>query len=693
MKKHSILFIALLMSIVVKAQDWHWLIQSPSNSRLEIVSMVFPSPDTGYALKSKLDVYTITESDIIKTTDGGLNWEVKSNVANASVLFFTDVLTGYATGDSGLILKTTDGGSNWAKLLSGTTKKLYSISFPSYNIGYISGDSGTMLKTIDGGMHWASQSTGISSGIPSVSFVNQNIGYAAATDYILKTIDGGTNWTKQYINPWGYYQVFFTDPDTGYASGMDGWGDEVLYKTIDGGLSWTDIFYSGGSSMYFINASIGYITTWSGCIVKTLDGGASWELQCPENSGSLWPIFFTNKDTGYVAGEDGRILKTTDGGSNWLNIITDWSKYGLNSISFSGTKNGVAVGDYGRIVTTNDGGVNWIDHGQEFFTTLNSVCLPSDNTGYAVGREGVILKTSNGGYNWSKLVSGNSQILNSVCFPDVNTGFAVGDSGTILKTINGGSTWQMQNSGTEKGLNSVYFVDMNNGFAVGNQGTILKTTDGGTNWISKTFDSIGTLTSVYFIDQDTGYTVRMSCVLKTTDGGENWTLNYAGPGIYGLAKYSVNFLNADTGYIVGQNGYIWKTINAGVDWLKDTTISTSFELKSICFTNQKTGYIAGTSGILSNRTQSVGFWEIKAKPGEIIIYPNPANDRITIDLQKINPLQNVVISIYDMKGQLLVQQEAWNQKTEIDIEGLAKGAYFAEICNGSEAVVSKFVKK
>ena len=78
---------------------------------------------------------------------------------------------------------------------------------------------------------------------------------------------------------------------------------------------------------------------------------------------------------------------------------------------------------------------------------------------------------------------------------------------------------------------------------------------------------------------------------------------------------------------------------------------------------------------------------------DIMLYPNPANDRVIIDLQRLNSVQKSNISIYNIQGQTILQQILQQEKTGIDISGLSKGIYILKVCNGDRTEVKKFVKK
>ena len=90
---------------------------------------------------------------------------------------------------------------------------------------------------------------------------------------------------------------------------------------------------------------------------------------------------------------------------------------------------------------------------------------------------------------------------------------------------------------------------------------------------------------------------------------------------------------------------------------------------------------------------TAGINAITEKPS-VKVYPNPANDKITIEFDKTNALSNTNVFIYDLQGQLLIQQPIIQQKTELNIDDLAKGMYIVKVKNSNNNTsVSKFVKE
>jgi alpha-tubulin suppressor-like RCC1 family protein len=79
------------------------------------------------------------------------------------------------------------------------------------------------------------------------------------------------------------------------------------------------------------------------------------------------------------------------------------------------------------------------------------------------------------------------------------------------------------------------------------------------------------------------------------------------------------------------------------------------------------------------------------KESDILFYPNPANDNITIENSDI--IKDAMISIYNIHGQLLIQQPLRQTKTEINISKISKGLYILKIGNQEGIAVKRFIKE
>ena len=300
----------------------------------------------------------------------------QSGAGNTQLLStcFPDTNIGYVVGGSGTIIKTTNSGINWVNQTSPVNKYLYSVCFVNVNTGYIVGDGGVIIKTINGGVSWSSQTLGTTKCFSSAYFTDASNGYIVGGVWagpnvgpgpILKTINGGANWIP--LSSYRLNSVYFTDINTGYAVGYNGnVGNSagIIIKTANGGSSWnSQTLLANGylRSVYFPNANTGFVigvywNTNTSVIFKTSNSGTNWVALASAVSPILTSIYFANVNTGYVAGVNGTIRKTTNGGNNWFSQSSGTNNV-LHSVFFVNNLTGWAVGDNGTILKTTTGGI------------------------------------------------------------------------------------------------------------------------------------------------------------------------------------------------------------------------------------------------------------------------------------------------------------------------------------------------
>src|SRR5690606_18135428 len=77
--------------------------------------------------------------------------------------------------------------------------------------------------------------------------------------------------------------------------------------------------------------------------------------------------------------------------------------------------------------------------------------------------------------------------------------------------------------------------------------------------------------------------------------------------------------------------------------------------------------------------------------GELLIYPNPTTNELTIDLgaMSFDELQRTELRFYDLTGRLITQMSAPSSKFQINTAGMARGTYVVEIVNGTNISTQK----
>ncbi len=72
------------------------------------------------------------------------------------------------------------------------------------------------------------------------------------------------------------------------------------------------------------------------------------------------------------------------------------------------------------------------------------------------------------------------------------------------------------------------------------------------------------------------------------------------------------------------------------------------------------------------------------------LYPNPASEKVTIITDMT---EHSIISIYNLQGQILLQQQIQQGKTDIDISELAKGVYIVRLNSNARVEVGRIIKE
>ncbi len=230
----------------------------------------------------------------------------------------------------------------------------------------------------------------------------------------------------------------------GWIVGEDG----IILKTTDGGDTWNRQESGSKSNLfnvYPIDDQTVVAVGADGAMVRTTDGGEHWQLVKSPKLVSLFDVTFVDKNTGFAVGEFSTIITTVDGGQTWtLNYGGNTSDYTIGpyfSVTFSDPQNGVASGLSGNLMVTADGGKTW-----------KAQQLPANVGGYAITQDTGSKKmwvAGAGGQMFDEPSGGQWQALQRTAFHDLSDlafagdlGVAVGLNGTILVSSDAGAEWR-----------------------------------------------------------------------------------------------------------------------------------------------------------------------------------------------------------------------------------------------------------
>ena len=268
--------------------------------------------------------------------------------------------------------------------------------------------------------------------------------------------------------------VYFSDMNNGWIVGSGG----VVLNTKDAGSTWTsveDIEGLDGNDLrgvFFLDSLTGWIigagSNNTPLIIKTVDAGATWEVQSFEGASERLAndIVFRNDSVGWVGLFNGKIFYSENGGADWVEEDTRPSGGSnarvsqINEISVSPNR-AIAGGQVSGSGTSKNYALIDRQPGPPPFwfgdfspeipnaDRIETVHLLNDSVGFAGGLEGNIYRLQ--GFtneNWSVVyeVPEDVAFLRSIDFADEMNGWALANTndasmGTIHRTTNTGDSW------------------------------------------------------------------------------------------------------------------------------------------------------------------------------------------------------------------------------------------------------------
>lgn len=259
------------------------------------------------------------------------------------------------------------------------------------------GDLGRILRSTDAGATWTAIPTVLlpefSSRLVDLSFGTSLTGTAVGgSGLVMQTMNGGTEWVRRDVGGQGYLSsVSFLDANFGVITGSS------ILKTRDGGLTWESQGIDQEASIqdvvvldsltWFAVGPAGF--AGSGSIFRTTDGGANWEfVHVPDVAFQQFrQIAFADGTHGLIVGSGGTVLRTEDGGSTW-SLVASGVTAELYGVAMSDPMNAIAVGTEGTIISTTDGGRTWVEETSPTGEVLRGIAIDQSGTAVAVGGDG-----------------------------------------------------------------------------------------------------------------------------------------------------------------------------------------------------------------------------------------------------------------------------------------------------------------
>lgn len=299
----SVLF--LVVSTTVGAQGWE-AVTFPLEEN--ITGVCFVHPDTGMVVTAK--------GKYARTDNAGKTWkvgQVTTDIPLEDVSFVNSKL-GVVCGRNGALYLTSDGGSTWEnKSLKDTLPWFSDVEMFDSRIGLVIGmtrDSASPLsslvyRTTDGGKTWKKQKP-LGIGCSEIQYDPGEQVYLLAFGLLYTSYDLGQNWKSVKTVDGVLARTMAIFGKTGILAGPQG----MKAYSSDSGKTWTklekwsDMIYIASE---MVDEKVGYIGGTKATIMRTTDGGRSWNQELMAKSFNVLDICLIG-DRLYAVGSDGGII-------------------------------------------------------------------------------------------------------------------------------------------------------------------------------------------------------------------------------------------------------------------------------------------------------------------------------------------------------------------------------------------------
>ncbi len=719
MRTYILSFLVLLSLTLIRdlnAQpSWGWQNPRPQGNNLTLLQ----APDSQVAYAAGDD------GAVVKTTDGGTNWQLLHfpRPISSQSLQFTDHLNGWVTGvysDSVYLFSTSDGGSTWFTQFS-SRGAIISFSFPDAFHTWLGIDS-SLYRSTNGGTSWQLLYSGFS--FVQLHFDNANAGWGIGNEFFLRTTDGGSSWVTTIVNlglgESSLQQCRFVDTTVGWMIGRltnSNYLSGHVLKTTDGGATWQQQLTFSGAFDYLcftdidpVSRDVCWTVASDGSLYKTTNGGANW-LSLPRVA-NLNQLAVLSNGTLLGAGSFGNQVISIDSGLTWSQTSSGYTMLDASDMMVLDSTHVFAVG--GRtLLKTADGGIHWnsttMGSGLDFYS--RSVWFTDSLRGW-VGAEytggwGGLHRTTDGGQNWLVQVDSTHRITD-LHFVNGSLGW-FGEGGRVHFTSNGGESWSLRGYIPSIEIYTIFFASPTSGWAGGYIG-LWHSTDGGTTWNEvRPGGSHLYAVDIFFLDPETGWVLtnggNAGSVFRTTDGGTTWNSCSLGPHPF---MRNVEFLDRTHGSIVGPDfsQIILSTTDGGVSWNQEES-PTSLPLQRIRFSKNGNGWLLAEGGLIlhtANLVTTVREYGV-ANPSPQIFelsqnYPNPFNPSTTISvsLQEQSNLRLIVFDVLGRRVREFVYEQVPAGVHEIAWDGnnssgspVASGVYLYRVTAGQKAITHRML--
>lgn len=265
---------------------------------------------------------------------------------------------------------------------------------------------------------------------------------------------------------------------------------------------------------------------------------------------------FLDKNIGYVIDNTNKILKTTDGGNSWNEVYQ--STFEIIDIQFITEAKGFLLGKNGNVFllfTTNNGGQTFQENTINSGFDLTKIFFLDSNLGFALGKE--IKRTQDGGISWSA-VNTSFNVFNDIIKYN-NQLYVSGLNGFFSKSNDDGINWSTININSDSHIYSIIPIE-NSFYLIGQKIIYTNLTTTKQNLMPANFTGSHVFDKNIIIGfgesyPTAGYYARATLYLSN-NYGKNWETKISND----FNRYSsIDFINRNQGFGIAKDFYNGKT--------------------------------------------------------------------------------------------------------------------------------------
>ncbi len=691
MKKYILLLLLLFSGSIATAKDYWW-------QPLHLYT--FQSFSTA-ANSSSYFVANVTHG-MYRSTNEGKTWDKLDNISRVADIKVCGSYIFVITASHPVynVLRSSDNGNTWIDITNRLpSKEAFDFKVIGSKLYNISTDNRLYCST-NFGDSWKVVSTKISEDYVSFFDINGSNIFVEINKYdenenrstkILRSTNNGISWSEVNIGiPIHSIDVLSIINSNIYVSfavnDYDFHDSYKLYKSTDNGVSWNKVNIGDDSTrVVYLNVLDGNIlaTTLNGVLIST-------------NNGFTWKRTesFPSSDSYYRVGKTifAGLRFSSNEGKSWTDIHSGLTFTYITCLAKSGSSI-LAGTNRSGIFISEDNGYHWKKiHSEDSYDKIYS--LATDGDKIFAGSESYILYSSNKGKNWAKILPDKeSPIFTSLAVIGSNIYAGSEKSNTLFYSTDKGESWNKTKL-NEHNIYCLYKKVIN--IYIGSYGKML-ISEGYGNWKTSIIDSnYSVVISIAENDSNIFVGTKQNGIYKSTDNGLNWiSINDGLPTTKEISSIAVidsnifiTTCNGDGVFLSRDIGNTWTNVGSGLT--KRYSISRLLIVGDYIYACSDIGgvYIAKLSdfGITSSTPNP-------SNSNDILIYPNPASNKITIDLSN-NP-EFSDIRIYNSLGMEVYKFEntqlLYKERIEISTAELAIGMYYLTLNDKGNRITKSFV--